>query len=153
MLKIDILAIGKLKKGPYKDLADEYARRIQWPLALHEFESVRTDPAAQQADESRKLADKINDQAVVIALDERGDGLRSLDFAATLRNLQDSGEDRIQFLIGGANGLTDDLRDRADILLGFGQQTWPHMLVRIMLLEQIYRAGQILSGHPYHREG
>lgn len=152
MLSIDIIAAGRLRKGPLYDLAKDYAERIRWPLALHEIESKYTDPANQQADEERKILALLDPRAFVIVLDERGDGLRSLDFARTIEKLRNNGEEHLQFVIGGADGLTDPVRSKANLLLSFGQQTWPHMLARIMLLEQVYRSQQILAGHPYHRE-
>jgi len=121
-------------------------------VTLHEIESKYTEAAHIQGDEARKIKEYIKDDAFVIVMDERGDGLRSLDFAKTLEKLQNNNENYIQFIIGGADGLTDELRGRANLLLSFGQQTWPHMLARVMLFEQIYRAQQILAGHPYHRE-
>ena len=102
--------------------------------------------------EAEKIKKHISEHAFVIVLDEKGNGLRSLDFAKTLENFQHTGETHIQFIIGGADGLTDEIKGRANLLLSFGQQTWPHMLARVMLLEQIYRAQQILNNHPYHRE-
>lgn len=152
MLKIDIIAAGRLKKGLLYDLYEEYKTRIRWGVSLHEIESKYSRAEDVSADEHRRIQDKIADNAFVIVLDERGNGLRSLDFAKTLENLQNTGETHIQFIIGGADGLSDELRGRANLLLSFGQQTWPHMLARIMLLEQVYRAQQILSNHPYHRE-
>jgi 23S rRNA (pseudouridine1915-N3)-methyltransferase len=152
MLHLDLIAVGKLKKGPLADLADEYLKRITWPLTLHEIETPYRETANQQADEERKILEKLRPHAFIVVLDERGNGLKSLDFARTLERLQNEGEEYIQFIIGGADGLTDAVRARASFLLSFGQQTWPHMLARVMLLEQIYRARQILSGHPYHRE-
>ena len=152
MLKIDIICIGRLKKGPYFDLIETYDKRIQWDLTIHELESKHTDAKKTQQEEQAKILKVLNNQAVIVALDERGDGLKSLDFAKTLVNLQNNGENHLQFILGGADGLTDEVRDKANILLSFGQQTWPHLLARVMLLEQIYRAQQILAGHPYHRE-
>lgn len=152
MLHFDIIAVGKLKKGPLAELCADYLKRITWPLDLHEIESPYRESANQQADEERKILEKIKPHAFVVVLDERGNGLKSLDFARTLERIQNDGEDRIQFIIGGAEGLTDAVRAKASFLLSFGQQTWPHMMARVMLLEQIYRARQILSGHPYHRE-
>ncbi len=152
MPKIDIIAVGRLRKGPLFELGEEYKKRIRWPLTIHEIESKYKDPENIQDDEERKILDRMKDSAFTIVLDERGDGLRSLDFAKTIENLQNSGEQYIQFILGGADGLTDTVRDRANLLLSFGQQTWPHLLARAMLLEQIYRAQQILAGHPYHRE-
>lgn len=152
MLKIDIIAVARAKKGPHADLIAEYKKRIKWKLTIHEIESRHTDPDQQQKDEIEKIIKHVDASAFVIALDERGDGLKSLDFASTIEKFINNGETHIQFIIGGANGLTDDLRSKANILLSFGQQTWPHLLARVMLLEQIYRAQQIIAGHPYHRE-
>jgi 23S rRNA (pseudouridine1915-N3)-methyltransferase len=153
MFRIEILAVGKLKKGPFHELQQDYAGRLNWPVTIHEIESRVTDPRRQQDEENQAILDRLDNRSFVIALDERGDGLRSLDFSQTLQKLRDNGEDRLSFLIGGAGGFTDAVRNRANILLSFGQQTWPHMMVRVMLLEQVYRAQQIMSGHPYHREG
>ncbi|MGB4106753.1 MAG: 23S rRNA (pseudouridine(1915)-N(3))-methyltransferase RlmH [Alphaproteobacteria bacterium] len=152
MMKIDVIAAGRLRKGPLFELCQEYQKRTRWSVNVFEIESKYTEPAHIQGDEARKIQELLKDDAFVIVLDERGDGLRSLDFAKTLEKLQNNGENYIQFIIGGADGLTEDVRNRANLLLSFGQQTWPHMLARVMLLEQIYRAQQILAGHPYHRE-
>lgn len=152
MLKFDIIAVGRLRKGAFFDLAQEYAKRVRWSLSIYEVEAKTTDPKAAQEEEARKIKEYIKENAFVIVLDERGDGLRSLDFAQTLENLQNTGEDHIQFIIGGADGLTEEIKGRANLLLSFGQQTWPHMMARVMLLEQIYRAQQIMARHPYHRE-
>lgn len=152
MLKIDVIAAGRLRKGPYFELSQEYMKRVQWSLSVYEIESKLKDDHAVQLEEAKKIREHIKDEAFIIVLDEHGNGLRSLDFAKTLQNLQDTGESHIQFIIGGANGLTDEIKGRANLLLSFGQQTWPHLLARVMLLEQIYRAQQILTGHPYHRE-
>lgn len=153
MFRIDLVAVGKLKKGPWYDLQEDYASRLKWPLTVHEVESKITDAKQQQEEENKLILSRLDTRSFVIALDERGDGLRSLDFSHTLEKLRNNGEDRLTFMIGGACGFTSEVRDRANILLSFGQQTWPHMMVRVMLLEQIYRAQQIMAGHPYHREG
>ena len=153
MLRIDLIVCGKLKKGPLLELCSDYQGRIHsWSLSVYEIESRYNKADDIQQDENRKILEKLDSNAFVIALDERGNGLRSLDFAKTIQNLQDSGENHIQFIIGGADGLLDEVKGRANLLLSFGQQTWPHMLARVMLYEQIYRAQQINSGHPYHRE-
>ena len=152
MLKIDVIAVGRLRKGPSFELCQEYMKRIKWSFSVFEVEAKSNEPAAIQREETKKINEHINDNAFVIVMDEKGNGLRSLDFAKTLENLQNTGERQIQFIIGGADGLTEETRGRANMLLSFGQQTWPHMLVRVMLFEQIYRAQQILAGHPSHRE-
>ena len=146
MLKVDIIVVGRLRKGPYYELSEEYKKRIRWNLSVFELE------AETQAGEIAKIAARLDNNAFIVVMDERGNGLKSLDFADTLSKLQDGGTDHLQVIVGGHEGLTDEIRDRANLMLSFGQQTWPHMLARIMLLEQIYRAQQIIAGHPYHRE-
>lgn len=152
MLKVEIICVSRVKKGSYYDLIEDYKKRIHWNLTIREIEAKSTDPAKAQLEEQEKILSYINNNAIVVVLDERGDGLRSLDFAKTIEKFMNSGENHFQFIIGGADGLLDDVRNRANILLSFGHQTWPHLLARVMLLEQIYRAQQILAGHPYHRE-
>ncbi len=151
-MKIDIIAVARAKKGSYFDMIEEYKKRIKWNLTIHEVESKYTESQKCNQDEAEKILNLIDEKAITIVLDERGDGLRSMDFARTIETFQNNSEHHIQFIIGGADGLTDEIRDHANLLLSFGQQTWPHLLARVMLLEQIYRAQQILVGHPYHRE-
>jgi 23S rRNA (pseudouridine1915-N3)-methyltransferase len=151
-LKIDVIAAGRLKNGSLFDLGREYQKRIQWSVNIHEIESRKTNPREAQVEEHAKIAKLIKDDAYLILMDERGKTLKSMDFAKALEKQANNGRNHIQFVIGGADGLSDELRKRAGLVLSFGAQTWPHMLARIMLLEQIYRAQQILKGHPYHRE-
>jgi 23S rRNA (pseudouridine1915-N3)-methyltransferase len=153
MFKVDLIVVGKLKKGSWFDLQEEYCQRLRWNLTIHEVESKITDEKEQQKEEQRLVLAKLDQDSFIVVLDERGNGLRSLDFAQTIQKLQNTGIDKITFLIGGAMGFLDEVRDKANMLMSFGQQTWPHMMVRVMLLEQIYRSQQILAGHPYHREG
>ncbi len=153
MFKIDIIAAGKNKKGPWFDLQQEYTSRLRWPTHIVEIESKHTDARAAQDHEQRLFAEKLDDTSYKIVLDERGKEIRSIDFATTLEKIRDKGYEKITFLIGGADGFTDATRQKADLLLSLGIPTWPHIMVRVMLLEQIYRAQQILAGHPYHREG
>jgi 23S rRNA (pseudouridine1915-N3)-methyltransferase len=152
MFKIDIIAVSRTKKGPLFELIEDYKRRIQWSLTIHEIEAKSTDPQKAQEEENEKILKLINPSAVVVVLDERGEGLKSLDFAKTLEKFKNNGDNHFQFILGGADGLMDPVRNKANILLSFGRQTWPHLLARVMLLEQIYRAQQIMIGHPYHRE-
>lgn len=146
MIRIEILAAGRMKPGPHLELWKEYAGRMAWPLSLTEID------ARSQAGEWKKLQEKIDPRAFLFVMDERGKSLRSMDFAARLDRLSAEGASTAQFLIGGADGLSDEIRKKAGMLLSLGPQTWPHMLARVMLAEQIYRAQQILAGHPYHRE-
>ncbi|MCD8497154.1 MAG: 23S rRNA (pseudouridine(1915)-N(3))-methyltransferase RlmH [Alphaproteobacteria bacterium] len=152
MKLVEIIAAGKIKKTPYEDLFSVYQKRMHWPCNVHEIESRHTQGSKIREDEWARLSEKINPSAYLVVLDEKGKSMKSADFAALFGNLQTEGRNHIQFILGGADGLSDEMRGRADLLLSFGVQTWPHMLARIMLLEQIYRAQQILAGHPYHRD-
>ncbi len=145
MLSIELIAVGKLKNDPLLDVFEDYRKRLIWKISLIELE------AKTQADQLAKISERLNPQAALIVMDERGKSLSSRDFAARIDQWQTS-HGQIQFVIGGADGLSDDIRKKAALLLSFGAQTWPHMLARTMLMEQIYRAQQILAGHPYHRD-
>lgn len=151
-MKIDIIAIGQLRKGPLFDALEEYQKRITWPVKFIIHESKQRDERVKQREEHEKLVASLSNSAFVIAMDERGKSLPSMKFADKVKDLQNQGQSHIQFVIGGADGLSDEIRSRANLLLSFGEQTWPHMLARVMLLEQVYRCQQILAGHPYHRQ-
>ncbi len=151
-MNIEIIACGRLKKGAFYDLFQEYHRRMEWDVTLIECESRSRDPSTIHRDETTQILNIIDPQAFVIAMDERGKTLSSRDIAVKMQDLQNTNRTHIQCLIGGADGLNDKIRIRADMLLSFGKQTWPHMLARVMLLEQIYRSQQILKNHPYHRD-
>jgi len=157
-MKLRILAVGRAKSGPEAALIAEYGKRLQWTLAIEEVEERRplTGPELK-AREAELLAQALakgaaKGQRILVALDERGRQLGSREFAQKLAGWRDQGVAEIAFVIGGADGLADSLRQRADLALSLGQMTWPHMLARAMLVEQIYRAQQILAGHPYHRD-
>jgi 23S rRNA (pseudouridine1915-N3)-methyltransferase len=148
-MKIKLITVGRLKASPMRDLCDEYIKRTTWPVKIEEIDSPK---AATSAIEAPLILKHIPDQAFVIALDERGQTFTSPDFAHKIENWRDQAPgNELIFLIGGADGFDNTVREKAKILLSFGKQTWPHMLVRVMLLEQIYRAQQIIAGHPYHR--
>lgn len=151
-MKIDILCIGRLKRGPQQDLLNDYLKRLHWQASIREFDSRKTDPAARQLEEIAQLHSWISPQAMVWALDEKGANASSKELADKLAGYQQD-KPHLQCIIGGADGLTEDIRKRADFLLSFGRCTWPHQLVRVMLAEQLYRCQQILAGHPYHRDG
>ncbi len=152
MLQINLIAVGKLKKGPLHDLKEEYIKRIQWPVKIIEIESKISNPVSMNEEENKKLLDTISPTSFLIILDENGKSLKSTEFSKKIESLQDQGQSLIEFIIGGADGLSDEIKKRANLMISFGRQTWPHMMVRVMLLEQIYRAQQIKAGHPYHRE-
>ena len=159
-MRIAIAAIGRLKDGPERELAERYCKRAEQVGRRIGFRDVETieirESRAQEVskrmiEESIALANVIPDKAVTIILDERGENLGSAQLAARLGHWRDEGRPAAVFIIGGDDGLAPTLRENAGLTLGFGAATWPHQLVRIMLLEQLYRAVTILSGHPYHR--
>jgi len=138
---LHVIARGKIARTPEAELVERYAKRISWPLKLTELpESGGRIPEPQTPFRT-------------ILLDEKGDSFSSEDFAELLRGWRDNGIRETRFLIGAADGHSRGDRDDADRLLAFGHATWPHLLVRSMLLEQLFRATSILAGHPYHRAG
>ncbi len=159
-MRLSILAVGRLKAGPEKLLAEDYLTRAGGlgrkagigRIDMREFpESQAPQPAARMAEEAGLLAEALPPKALSIVLDERGKAMASAAFAALLRRHMDAGEADIAFLIGGPDGHGAETRERAATLLSFGPMTWPHRLARVMLLEQIYRAVTIMVNHPYHR--
>lgn len=151
-MRLWLAAVGRARGGPARDLYEEYAGRLTWPLTLKEVEvKKRLPPDELKRQEAELLLAAIPAGATVVALDERGKTMDSAAFAQRIGAWRDGGVADLAFLIGGADGHGEAVRRRADLLLAFGPMTWPHMLVRGMLTEQIYRAQQILAGHPYHR--
>ena len=151
-MRLWLAAIGRAKPGPEKQLFEQYAKRLVPPLSLWEGEEKRPLPVAERkAIEAKMLLGAVPSKATIVALDERGQMLSSQDFAAKIGRWQDNGVNDLAFLIGGADGHDASIRERADFLLSFGAMTWPHLLVRTLLAEQLWRAHSILIGHPYHR--
>ncbi len=151
-MKITIAAIGRAARGPERDLYDHYAGRIRWPLTLRELDEKRKLPPAQLMQrEGELLLQAAPAGAILVALDRRGKVLDSEAFAARLAQWRDSSASDVAFLVGGADGHAEPLLKKAALVLSFGPMTWPHLLARGMLAEQIYRAQQLLAGHPYHR--
>ena len=149
-MKIRIIAVGRQKSSPTLDLCEEYLKRMNWAVSVKEIDAPKGSTAAQEAPLILKQLEK---PAFIVALDERGDTLTSPEFAKKIGTWQNQAPgNEITFLIGGADGFDNEVRKKAKFLMSFGKQTWPHMLVRVMLLEQVYRAQQILAGHPYHRQ-
>ena len=155
-MRVHLCAVGRLRAGPKRDLIDDYLMRFDRtgrPLGLgpaleHEVEDRKNAGMAAEAD---LLARAVPAGAVLVTLDERGKMLSSPDFAAQLARWRDDGRQDLAFVIGGADGIDPALRTRADFSISFGAMVWPHMLVRVMLAEQLYRAATILGGGPYHR--
>jgi 23S rRNA (pseudouridine1915-N3)-methyltransferase len=147
-----IAAVGRARKGPERALFEHYAGRLRPPPVLKEVEDKRPLPLPRRLErEAEMLLACVPAGARLVVLDERGKGLGSQAFAERLGQWRDAAVPCAAFLIGGADGHHASLRARADLLLGFGAMTWPHMLVRGLLAEQLYRAQSILDGHPYHR--
>ncbi len=136
-----IVARGKIGRSPEAELVDRYLKRIGWNVKISEL-----------PDQGGK-APKLQGVTKIIAMDEAGENWTSKQFADLLSTWRDNGAREARFLIGAADGLSDDERSSADHFFSFGQATWPHMMARAMLAEQLFRATSILAGHPYHREG
>lgn len=146
-MKIWIIAIGKCKRGSAEyELIEEYKKRSGWEMIVKEHDN------ATQAEEAKFLIDSLPKGAKIVVLDERGDNMKSTELAHKIENWVVNGCSDICFLIGGADGHLPQTRERADLLLSFGKLTLPHMLMRAVLAEQIYRVQTIINGHPYHRE-
>jgi 23S rRNA (pseudouridine1915-N3)-methyltransferase len=141
-LQLHIIARGRIGRGPEADLVDRYLKRISWPVKVTELPESGGKAPPPPADSS-----------VTILLDEKGEQMGSLAFARRLERWRDSGVREARFLIGGADGFGEAERAGADLLLAFGKATWPHLLTRALLAEQLFRATSILANHPYHREG
>jgi 23S rRNA (pseudouridine1915-N3)-methyltransferase len=160
-MRVILLAVGRMKKGPETELVARYLKRaeqagrqigLRGVEVIEIKESRASDAGKRMIEESIALANLIPDGAIAIMLDETGESFASAAFADHVRKWRDAGVPAAVFIIGGPDGLAQSLRDKAKLKLAFGAATWPHQMVRIMLLEQIYRAITILSGHPYHRE-
>ncbi|MBT5186234.1 MAG: 23S rRNA (pseudouridine(1915)-N(3))-methyltransferase RlmH [Kordiimonadaceae bacterium] len=148
-----IIAVGRMKKSPENDLMNTYLKRCPWNVKVIEVEEKRPLKGAERmAREGELLLNAIPEGATVVALDERGKEMRSTSFAQKIRTWQDQGITNLVFLIGGADGYDDKVKTRANQLISFGAMTWPHLMVRAMLSEQLYRASTILQGHPYHKD-
>ena len=137
---LHIIARGKIGRSPEAELVDRYLNRIAWPVKLTELNERAATPPPSAG-------------AVSILLDEKGDALSSMQLAKKLDQWRDRGVREARFVIGAADGHSAEERSAADLLISFGPATWPHLLVRAMLAEQLFRATSILANHPYHREG
>jgi 23S rRNA (pseudouridine1915-N3)-methyltransferase len=140
-VKLHIVARGRIGRSPEAELVERYLKRISWPVKVTELPESggKVPPPA--------------DNSVTILLDEQGEMLSSVELAKRLERWRDDGRRGARFLIGGADGFDEPDRASADLLLSFGRATWPHLLARAMLAEQLWRAVSILANHPYHREG
>ncbi len=151
-MRITLVAVGRAKSDATAALFHDFTKRLRWPLHLTEVEERRPLAAeTRKRHEGARLLAAVPKGARLVALDETGQSLDSPAFAALLGRWQDEGLGDLAFVIGGADGLSPAVRDRADLILSLGAMTWPHLLARVLLTEQLYRAQCILDGHPYHR--
>jgi 23S rRNA (pseudouridine1915-N3)-methyltransferase len=159
-MRLVVISVGRLKQGPERELAERYRDRFDdigrklgfRGLEVHEIsESRARDAATRMAEEAVAIAALIPEKSVVVALDEHGTSVDSASFARQLGRWRDEAVANNVFVIGGADGLSPDLQRKSKLTVAYGAATWPHQMVRVMLLEQIYRAATILAGHPYHR--
>jgi len=159
-MRLIVTAVGRLKQGPERELAERYRKRAAesgraagWRAVevIEIRESRAREVDKRMIEESIALANIIPAQAMKVVLDEHGETMDSASLARLLQRWRENGRPAAVFLIGGADGLAPSLQEQADLRLAFGTATWPHQLVRIMLLEQLYRAATLLTGHPYHR--
>jgi 23S rRNA (pseudouridine1915-N3)-methyltransferase len=159
-MRLVVIAVGRLKAGPERELVERYRERFVdlsrklgfRSLEIHELaESRARETAARMTEEAAAITALIPDGAIAVAMDERGKSIDSATFAKQLGRWRDESTAAVVFIIGGADGLSPELRRKVKASFAFGSATWPHQMVRIMLLEQLYRAATILAGHPYHR--
>jgi 23S rRNA (pseudouridine1915-N3)-methyltransferase len=160
-VRLSILSIGRLKAGPEQELCARYLDRLakagpavglEWASSVDLPESRAGSAAERKRDEARRLLAALPERATLIVLDERGRQLSTADLSGWIASRRDDGTRDLAVMIGGPDGLDDEVRTRADLALAFGRLTWPHQMVRVMLAEQLYRVATVLSGHPYHRE-
>lgn len=159
-MKVTIAAVGRLKAGPEREIAERLTARAEaaghkagLTFALREFPESRAGSAERRkTEEAVALLGAVPEKAVLVALDEHGTAIDSRAFSERLRKWRDGGVSDAVFAIGGADGLGPAIFERSELRLAFGAMTWPHQFVRLMLTEQLYRAVTILSGHPYHRD-
>ncbi|HYY36988.1 MAG TPA: 23S rRNA (pseudouridine(1915)-N(3))-methyltransferase RlmH [Xanthobacteraceae bacterium] len=159
-MRVVVAAVGRLKQGPERELAERYRKRaaeagrsagLSAVDVVEIKESRAGDTARRMVEESIAIANLIPERAVTAILDARGESISSAAFAGRLQDWRQQNKPAVVFIIGAADGLAPSLREKANFAMAFGTATWPHQLVRVMLLEQLYRAVTILSGHPYHR--
>ena len=152
-MRIHLLTVGRDRRGPTAELVDTYLKRCPWKIELIEIlQQNRGEPERRRREEAAKIRQSLPPNAAIAVLDERGDDLTSRKFAERIDRFREDGRPALAFIIGGADGLDPALVAEADLHLAFGRAVWPHRLVKVMLAEQLYRAGTILSGHPYHRD-
>ena len=152
-MRVTIAAIGRDRRSLFRDLYDTYAQRLRWPISLREVEARgNRGGEIQRREEGERLLAAVPQGALVIALDENGKTLTSRGLADWISRGMANGMGDLALVIGGADGLDGDVLARSDLTLSLGRLTWPHLLVRGLVVEQLYRVQQIIAGHPYHRD-
>ena len=147
-MKLQVISVGSLKSSALKELWDTYRKRLLWPFESVEVPASKTGDRSQEAQNIVKV---LRPQSFLVILDEKGENISTAEFASFIEKHHLLGTKQMSFLIGGAEGIEASLKEKANRTLSFGAQTWPHDFVRVLLIEQIYRAQQILNHHPYHR--
>lgn len=153
-MKITIAAIGKIKPSPERELCDKFIKQLPWPVSVIELDAKASLPIVQRKQEEARLLLAALAKAApdkIIALDEQGASHASASFATMIQEWQNRGASHLAFVLGGQDGHDQSLLDKAHATMALGPMTWPHMLARALLLEQIYRAHSLLTNHPYHR--
>lgn len=151
-MKVTLIAVGKGKSHIATQLLTDYIKRLPWSVTIKEVEVKQSlSERGRILKEGEAILAHVTSDAKIVVLDERGKNISSNEFSSTIRDWQNDSYSHLIIIIGGAFGLSDAVRKRADLMLSFGKMTWPHMMVRAMVGEQLYRAHTILSGHPYHK--
>jgi 23S rRNA (pseudouridine1915-N3)-methyltransferase len=149
-VKINIVAIGKFKDGANKELFETYKKRVPWEIKLKEL--ALKGGGLKKEKEGELLLQSACNKSKIIALDEGGKMLSSREFSTMIQRYRDNGDRNLSFIIGGAEGLSGDVKNKSDLILSFGKMTFPHMMIRGFLMEQIYRAYTLINNHPYHKD-
>jgi 23S rRNA (pseudouridine1915-N3)-methyltransferase len=151
-MRLVIAAIGKAKASPELSLTQDYLKRLPWKVDIKEHDIKLDDASKRKSREAELLFESCKGFEKIIALDEKGKQFTSREFADQLKSWQQQGTSSFAFVVGGADGLDAALLKKSHLVWSLGKSTWPHMLVRAMLAEQLYRAYSIATGHPYHRD-
>lgn len=154
-MKITIISIGKFENSAHRVTFETYLKRMKWSIELKEFElknANNMNVLQVKEGEAKLIAKAIKSGSVVIALDEKGKQFSSQNFAKLITDFSLQGDSHLTFIIGGANGLSKEILNLANLKISLSLMTFPHLMVRTILMEQLYRAQSIIAGHPYHRE-
>lgn len=155
-MKISIISIGKFDNSPHKQVFDTYIKRLKWKINLRELDLKNSNNLSvkkTQEGEGALILKALKPSSKIIVLDEEGKQFGSVSFAKMISDFAVAGDSDLSFVIGGSDGLSQEVLKKAHLKISFGKMTFPHLMVRAILAEQLYRAQSIIAGHPYHREG